>query len=155
MYYIYHIPGVKIGCSDNPKRRVKAQKYDYYEILETHIDINIASNREIELQKQYGYKVDRILYSESKRRIKKAIKIAATLPFDGTRLEGAKLGGRMTGTKDRMLFAREHSNLSDAGKIGGKITGNRIHTCPHCQTQMKGNGAFRWHFDNCKLKVNQ
>jgi hypothetical protein len=54
-YYIYHVPGVKIGCSTEPNYRVKRQGYDKYEILETHTDINIASQREIELQNQYGY----------------------------------------------------------------------------------------------------
>jgi hypothetical protein len=54
-YYIYHVPGVKIGCSTEPNYRVKRQGYDKYEILETHTDIDIASQREIELQNQYGY----------------------------------------------------------------------------------------------------
>ena len=62
MYYIYHIPGVKIGCSINPKARVKKQGYSDYELLETHTDIKIASIREIELQKQYGYEIDKIAY---------------------------------------------------------------------------------------------
>jgi hypothetical protein len=39
MYYIYHIKGVKIGCSTQPKIRVKRQGYTEYEILETHNDI--------------------------------------------------------------------------------------------------------------------
>jgi hypothetical protein len=64
MYYIYHIPGVKIGCSTQPKQRVEKQGYNSFEILETHNDIDIASEREIQLQKQYGYKVDRMLYKE-------------------------------------------------------------------------------------------
>ena len=55
MYYIYHIEGIKIGCSTNPKSRVKTQGYDEYEILELHSDITIAAKREIELQNQYGY----------------------------------------------------------------------------------------------------
>ena len=55
MYYIYHIDGVKIGCSTNPKQRVKSQGYTEYTILENHTDIEIAANREIELQKEYGY----------------------------------------------------------------------------------------------------
>lgn len=62
MYFIYHIPGVKIGCSINPKRRVRAQKYKEFEILEEHINKNYASIREIELQKQYGYQIDNIKY---------------------------------------------------------------------------------------------
>jgi hypothetical protein len=61
-YYIYHIEGVKIGCSTRPKQRISTQGYTDYKILETHTDIMIASNREIELQKQYGYVVDRIPY---------------------------------------------------------------------------------------------
>lgn len=65
MYYIYHIPKVKIGCSMYPKRRVKVQGYTEFEILEQHIDENIAANRERELQKQYGYVVDRVKYNET------------------------------------------------------------------------------------------
>lgn len=54
-YYIYHIPGVKIGCTVEPERRVKRnQQYDYYEILEEHTCIDTASKRELELQKEYG-----------------------------------------------------------------------------------------------------
>ena len=58
MYYIYHIEGVKIGCTTNLKRRVREQKAISWSILETHDNINVASVREIELQKQYGYRVD-------------------------------------------------------------------------------------------------
>jgi hypothetical protein len=60
MYSIYHIPGIKIGCSVNPKRRVKEQGYTEYEILEKYTDIHIASKREIELRNQYGYKEDNV-----------------------------------------------------------------------------------------------
>lgn len=62
-YYIYHIPGVKIGCTNNIKARFRHYDNDAkYEILETYSDIYIASEREIELQKQYGYKVDTVPY---------------------------------------------------------------------------------------------
>jgi hypothetical protein len=64
MYYIYHIEGVKIGCSKNPKRRVKQQGYTEYTILETHTDIQIASERERSLQKEYGFKVDNKQYKD-------------------------------------------------------------------------------------------
>ena len=55
MYYIYHIKGIKIGCSKRPKQRVKEQGYSEYELLEQHSDIELASKREIELQNEYGY----------------------------------------------------------------------------------------------------
>jgi hypothetical protein len=77
MYYIYHIEGIKIGCTNKPYRRIESeQKQLKYEILEEHNDIMFASKREIELQKQYGYRVDTIPYYESIRRINKASKIA-------------------------------------------------------------------------------
>ena len=56
MYYIYHIPGKKIGVTTNPKIRVeKIQGYkkNEYEILLETNDINLVSEKEIELQKQY------------------------------------------------------------------------------------------------------
>lgn len=66
MYYLYHIKGVKIGCSTEPAKRVKRQGYTEYDILETHTDIDVASVREKELQKEYGYKVDNTDYKQSK-----------------------------------------------------------------------------------------
>jgi hypothetical protein len=71
-FYIYHIEGVKIGCSVNADIRVKEQGYNEYEILETHNDIYKASDREIELQKQYGYAVDKIPYYVSIQHFNKA-----------------------------------------------------------------------------------
>lgn len=54
-FTIYHIPGVKIGCSKRVEQRVKEQGYSNFEVLETHTNIELASIREKELQKQYGY----------------------------------------------------------------------------------------------------
>lgn len=79
MYYIYHIPGKKIGCTKNPKHRIQyRQRYENYEILETHTNINIASQREIELQKEYGYKRDNNLsYVQTLKICKKGAKNSA------------------------------------------------------------------------------
>lgn len=39
MYYIYHIPGVKVGCTDNLKRRTK-QNFKYYNLsLDTKVEV--------------------------------------------------------------------------------------------------------------------
>ena len=65
MYYLYHIPGKKIGVTRNLKNRVtliQGYKEGEYEVLEQSDDIDYISDREIELQKSYGYKVDRKLY---------------------------------------------------------------------------------------------
>jgi predicted transcriptional regulator len=69
-YHIYHIPTFvwkdgsigKIGCTYRLTKRMKQQKTTDFEILETHSDIYIASDREIFLQKEYGYKVDKQPY---------------------------------------------------------------------------------------------
>ena len=59
MYYIYHIPGKKIGVTRNLNNRVTEQQgyaSDEYEVLLTSDDIDYVSYKEIELQKSYGYK---------------------------------------------------------------------------------------------------
>ncbi len=65
MYYLYHIPGKKIGVTRNLRTRVtlmQGYKENEYEVLEQSKDIDYISDREIELQKSYGYKVDRQSY---------------------------------------------------------------------------------------------
>ena len=67
MYYIYHIPGKKIGVTCNLNSRVTlTQGYnpDEYEVLDQSDDIDYISKKEIELQKSYGYKIDRKKYNE-------------------------------------------------------------------------------------------
>ena len=66
-YAIYHIPGIKIGVTNNIKSRVEEQQgYEpsEYEILEMSDDIDYISKRELYLQERYGYRVDRQLYKE-------------------------------------------------------------------------------------------
>jgi NTP pyrophosphatase (non-canonical NTP hydrolase) len=67
MYYLYHIPGKKIGVTCNLNKRVTlTQGYtaDEYEVLDQSDDIDYISEKEIELQQSYGYKVDRKKYNE-------------------------------------------------------------------------------------------
>ena len=66
-YIIYHIPGKKIGVTNDLYNRVESQQgYEVgeYEILESSDDIDYISKRELELQEEYGYKVDRVPYNE-------------------------------------------------------------------------------------------
>lgn len=119
-YYIYHITGVKIGCTINPKHRIqKAQKYNNYEILEIHTDENIAADREIELQKQYGYQVDKRKYNSnftsnqlSKGGINSA-KNKSKEEFFG--------GKKAKGTRDNMLKAAKIGRKVFQEKYGTKI----------------------------------
>jgi len=66
-YYLYHIPGKKIGVTrDLISRVVDQQGYDLEEIevLDQSTDINYISDRELELQQSYGYRVDRQKYKD-------------------------------------------------------------------------------------------
>ena len=81
-YTIYHIPGKKIGVTNDLYSRVEQQQgYDVgeYEILESSTDIDYISKREIELQKEYGYRVDLKPYNELSVNLKlKNMKINVT-----------------------------------------------------------------------------
>jgi len=77
MYYLYHIFGKKIGVTRNLNTRVtliQGYKEGEYEVLEQSDDIDYISDREIELQQSYGYKVDRQkyknLYSQKSNKMK-------------------------------------------------------------------------------------
>jgi NTP pyrophosphatase (non-canonical NTP hydrolase) len=64
-YFIYHIPGKKIGVTRNLDKRVTQQQgyaEEEYEVLFVSDDIDQVSKLEIELQKSYGYPIDRIEY---------------------------------------------------------------------------------------------
>ena len=68
-YYIYHIPGKKIGMTCDLYNRVTEQQgYEphEYEVLTTSQDVGFASDMERQLQKEYGYKVDRVPYNKLK-----------------------------------------------------------------------------------------
>jgi NTP pyrophosphatase (non-canonical NTP hydrolase) len=66
IYYIYHIPGQKIGMTCNLNKRVESEQgynKDEYDILFSSRDVDKTSWMERQLQKFYGYKVDRQLYT--------------------------------------------------------------------------------------------
>ena len=89
MFYIYHIKGVKIGCTNDLKKRVeKVQGYKDYEILATTDSIKKASKLEIYYQKKLNYKQDKNSYLQltiNKLKMNKMVHITdRTLTFKGT-----------------------------------------------------------------------
>ena len=68
-YYLYHIPGKKIGVTRDLKYRVEEQQgYNEgeYEIILQTDDITIASELEIQYQKALNYRVDEVPYNKLK-----------------------------------------------------------------------------------------
>jgi hypothetical protein len=156
-YYIYHIPNFvrkdgslgKIGCTyKSILERAEEQGYREVELLETHTDIYIASDREIELQLQYDYKVDSIPYWQSIENNREGLTKEACSK-GGT--IGGRLGGRIGGRKN-VESGHLASIQSKAGKVGGKVTCSIERICPHCSTPIKGPNYFKNHGDRCKQK---
>jgi len=97
-YYLYHIPGKKIGVTrDLISRVVDQQGYDLdeIEVLEQSTDIDYISDRELELQQSYGYRVDRQKYKDlyinkikSNKMHINATEQTSTFPCPSTKLKG-------------------------------------------------------------------
>lgn len=147
MFSIYHIPTFvnkdgsigKIGCTHQiPQERVLQQGYSNFETLETHKDIYIASNRERELQNQYGYKIDSVPYwmtiknqikSRNKKSRIKAIKsrgdikdVLSTMGKKGG-VKGGSIGGKISGKQNV-----ENGHLKRICVLGGiqAVTSGRL-----------------------------
>lgn len=102
MYKIYHIPGKKIGVTRNLNKRVTVQQGyapDEYEVLLTSDDIDYVSAMELELQKSYGYKVDRQSYTNLINK-NKQMKINATEQTSTFPCPLDKLKGRLMDNLD-------------------------------------------------------
>ena len=129
MYYLYHIPGKKIGVTRNLNTRVtliQGYKESEYEVLEQSYDIDYISDREIELQKSYGYKVDRQSYknliNKNQQMQINATEQTSTFPCPLNKLKGQlmdNLGlswktshGKFTVTKDNIPWIMSNARTS-------------------------------------------
>ena len=129
MYNIYHIPGKKIGVTRNLNKRVTVQQGyapDEYEVLLTSDDINYVSAMELELQKSYGYKVDRQSYTnlinKNKQMKINATEQTSTFPCPLNKLKGRLMDnldltwetshGKFTITKDNIPWIIANARTS-------------------------------------------
>ena len=112
-YYIYHIPGKKIGVTRDLNKRVTEQQgYEphEYEILEETEDINHASRIERMLQKVHGYRVDEVPYNKLKFN-NKEMKINITEQTTTFPCPVNKLKGQLMDNLG-LRWKTEHGNLS-------------------------------------------
>ena len=95
-YYLYHIPGKKVGVTQNLEERVHKQQGYYpgeYEIIETSDDIDFISIGEQIMQKHYGYRQDEVPYNKLK--FNKDMKINVTEQTTTFPVPVNKLKGRL------------------------------------------------------------
>ena len=98
VYFLYHIPGKKIGVTrDLISRVVDQQGYglDEIEVLDQSTDIDYISDRELELQQSYGYRVDRQKYKDLYINKIKSMHINATEQTSTFPCPVSKLKGRL------------------------------------------------------------
>jgi NTP pyrophosphatase (non-canonical NTP hydrolase) len=91
-YYLYHIPGKKIGVTRDLNRRVtqvQGYKPGEYEVLESSTDIDYISKKEIELQKSFGYRKDIKLYKNLFKMKINVTEQTTTFPVKVTKLKEA------------------------------------------------------------------
>ena len=146
-YTIYHIPGIKIGCTCDFQKRMNDQGFTNWEILwqeEGDYEFGwIAGNKEIELQKQYGLPVDTSNYQISRQNRHK---------FNGTEttykltFEDKSKGGKKSGMQNA-----ESGHMKRISKLGTEASLRKI-ICEHCSKPASTFNYSRWHGDNCKHK---
>jgi hypothetical protein len=147
VYYIYHIPNVKIGCSTNPQRRVTRQGYSDYEILEEHTCIDIASDREQQLQKKYGYTVDCVSYSKThstlKQRTSALKKIGHYKRMVEASVSKTKKGVVML-DKETKEPIKEFDSVADAARYFDN--GYTSHICQVLKGRKKSIYGYSWQY---------
>ena len=94
MYYLYHIPGKKIGVTCDLNNRVTVQQGyspSEYEILESSEDVDYISAKERTLQREYGYRVDMVPYKNLNRKTMMDLNVTeqtTTFPCPVDKLKG-------------------------------------------------------------------
>ena len=124
-YYLYHIPGKKIGVTRDLGYRVTQQQgynLDEYEVLDQSTDIDYISRRELELQKSYGYKVDLKPYKKLFKMKINATEQTSTFPVPLNKLKGRLMDemgrtwetmhGTFKLTKDTIQWIMENASTS-------------------------------------------
>ena len=144
-YKIYHIPDFvyadgsvgKIGMSINVKRRMYKNKntsikpFDFWEILEEYDCEYTASNRERELQIQYGYKVDNNRYVNMK--------------YQKNGIKGANKWNKMT-SSDIDLKNKQLQHMANMTKLANNANRGRVlsnDTRNKISESIKVNGSSR------------
>ena len=124
-YFLYHIPGKKIGVTRNLIDRVTTQQgytLDEIEVLDQSTDIDYISSRELELQKSYGYRVDLKPYKQLFKMKVNATEQTSTFPVPLNKLKGRlmdSLGltwetihGKFEVTKETIDWIMKHASTS-------------------------------------------
>jgi NTP pyrophosphatase (non-canonical NTP hydrolase) len=149
MYYLYHIPGVKIGVTTNLEERVENQQgyiEGEYDVIMSSKDIDRISEWEIKFQKHLGYRVDEIPYNKLKFNNNKMniniTEMTTTFPCPVNKLKGQLMDNK------GMSWETEHGECIITDKSIEWIM-NNVKTSQYTQERCYiYNKAFARWFDN-------
>ena len=147
-YYLYHIPGKKIGVTRDLKERVENQQgynEDEYAVLMETDDILQVSNAEILMQKAFGYKVDVVPYNKLK--FNKQMKINVTEATTTFPCPVNKLKGRLMDNIG-MRWETEHGELDITPQTIRWIMKNVKVSMYDSERSYVYNKAFARYYDN-------
>ena len=146
-YYLYHIPGKKIGVTTDLHERVECQQGygpEEYDVIMSTEDIDLVSKKERELQRALGYRVDMKPYNKLKCNKMKinVTEQTTTFPCPVNKLKGNLMDSM------GLTWETEHGDFHiDEGTIGwilknvktSQFTNNRCYVY---------NKAFSRYYDN-------
>ena len=134
-YYIYHVPGIKIGCTSDLHKRMRDQGFTNWEILEEHNDGWLAGNRELELQAEYGYAVDKSHYMISVQNRKVSYEVS---------VRGGRTQGNINASNGHMQRIQPIGS-----RLGAAATNSIKKTCNICGYESTPAGIYH-HNKKCK-----
>ena len=143
-YYIYHIPGKKIGVTCDLNNRVTVQQGyspDEYEVLESSTDVDYISTKERKLQREYGYRVDMVPYKKLKSKSNMNINITeqtTTFPCPVDKLKGQLFDNV------GMSWKTDHGQLDITPKTIDWIMKNVKLSIFNNNRSYENNKAFAW-----------
>lgn len=161
-YYIYHIIGRKVGCTNNLERRKQQYKIDEgsvpeIEILETldNITAQEAGDIEQEWAYKFGYKLgNHYVQTVSNRKVQGLKSKELKKGFHAFTKEQRSIIGQKVLELKLGFFSiprEEHIEISRrTGKTKGAFA--QRGTCFHCGIETNLGMLARWHNDNCKHK---
>lgn len=143
VYTIYHLKGVKVGCTKNLAKRTrdyekslgKKTKLIVLETLPIDVGHEKAGDAEQRWTKKLGYPA--------------SVHYAKTMGTIAKRKAG--FGGLWSITKEQRR--KNNEKLLSEGKIG--FQNLDVVKCPHCDTEGHLAIMQAWHFDRCKKNPNR
>ena len=147
-YYLYHIPGKKIGVTRDLKKRVEEQQGygpGEYSILMKSDNISYISEQEIYLQEQFGYRVDDEPYNELKFNKNMNINVTeqtTTFPCPVNKLKGQLMDNV------GMKWETEHGEFNITSGTIEWIMNNVVTSKYNSERCYVYNKAFARYYDN-------